>query len=269
LSERCIVQTMMGKDALCKLVVEVAKTLARCGRHSEATKLARAAMGTEIFDTASQNQMLRFLDVSILWESKMYAEAWQSMRVYCLNQPYNVRAWCLLNKIAIQAGTWNLNHKQLVRQLLRHPESVPMTVLVGHHCAVAGSFRLALGEYYRAFRAMPEDPLISMCIGVTLLRMAMQKLTPNRHKAVLEAMAFLQQYVRLRGVPVESDYNIGRAYHQLGLVHLAIPRYQKVLNASGKVVNLKREAALNLSSIYRHGGANGLAAQMLRDYVSL
>jgi hypothetical protein len=29
----------------------------------------------------------------------------------------------------------------------------------------------------------------------------------------------------------EADFNLGRAYHQLGLVHLAVPYYEKALSA--------------------------------------
>jgi len=193
------------------------------------------------------------------------------MRQYCMKQPFNSLSWCLLNQLAIKAGSWNLNHKQLVRQLHKHKLSVPMTVLVGHHCAVAGSFRLALGEYYRAYRdpTASNDPLVSLCIGTTLLRMAMQKLTPNRHKVVLEAMAFLHQYARLRHAPAESDYNIARAYHQIALYQFAVTSYRKVLDRPEAPKELKRNAAVNLSLIYRKSGAMGLAAQLLRQYVAV
>jgi len=236
----------------------------------------RTALATNIFpasssDHGSENykEVLRFLDVSILLKQGKSKEAWESMKKFCYHTPNLVAGWCLLNKLAIRAGTWNLNHKKYVRWTLKNPDSVPMIVLVGHHCAVAGSFRLALGSYYKGYRHMPYEPLLSLCIGITLLRMSMQKLTPNRHKVVLEAMAFLHQYARLREARAESDYNIARAYHQLGINHFAIASYQKVLDNREANTELKRNAAFNLSLIYRKSGAHNIAVQLLREYVSI
>lgn len=69
-------------------------------------------------------------------------------------------------------------------------------------------------------------------------------------------------------------YNLGRAYHQLGIVHLAVPYYEKVLSLEppanypnrGRAYDLKPEAAYNLSLIYSASGSTELAAKMLRTY---
>ena len=265
----------VDESQLVDLIETVAKKLVRKKRYEEATKLVRTALDTDLFPhTESEarvknHETLRFLDVAIRSDYGDHKGAWSSMKLFCLKMPESKKPWCILNKIAIRAGTWNLNHKQLVRQLNKFKDSVPMGVLVAHHCAVAGSFRLALGQYYRAYRSEPDEPLLSLCIGITLLRMAMQKLTPNRHKVVLEAMAFMHQYARLRSAPAESDYNIARAYHQIALYHFAISSYQKVLNRSEAPTELKRSAAVNLSLIYRKSGATGLAAQLLQEYVAV
>ena len=97
----------------------------------------------------------------------------------------------------------------------------------------------------------------------------MQKLTPNRHKVVVEAMAFMHQYAKHRVAPGEAHYNIARAYHQLGILHLAMESYNRVLKQRDAPHSLKRNAALNLSLIYRKSGANGLAVQLLHDYVTI
>lgn len=47
---------------------------------------------------------------------------------------------------------------------------------------IAGRPKSGLQWPCSALRSMPQEPLISLCIGVTLLRMVMQKLTANRHK---------------------------------------------------------------------------------------
>lgn len=70
----------------------------------------------------------------------------------------------------------------------------------------------------------------------------------------------------------ESNYNLARAYHQLGLVHKSVPYYEKVLLAKPHPdpnKNLTREAAYNLHLIYKNSGNLQLARKMLRDYCTI
>jgi len=46
----------------------------------------------------------------------------------------------------------------------------------------------------------------------------------------VQGFSFLHRYLDLRGPCQESFYNLGRGLHQLGLLHLAIHYYQKVLD---------------------------------------
>lgn len=68
----------------------------------------------------------------------------------------------------------------------------------------------------------------------------------------------------------EANYNIARAFHQIGILDLAIPFYQKVLSTPEKSSgeeSLKREAAYNLSLIYRECGSIELANSVLCEYL--
>lgn len=99
---------------------------------------------------------------------------------------------------------------------------------------------------------------------------------------ILCSGALLQEYAQHRGNALESNYNLGRAAHHLGLVHIAVQYYQKCLDSTaglpsatvmeGALVQgatLKREAAFNLSLIYRGTGADDLARQVLQQHVSI
>ena len=94
--------------------------------------------------------------------------------------------------------------------------------------------------------------------------------------------AMLQEYAQHRGNVMESNYNLGRAAHHLGLVHIAVQYYQKCLDSTSALPGtsaiegplshsgtLKREAAFNLSLIYRGTGADNLARQVLQQHVSI
>lgn len=82
--------------------------------------------------------------------------------------------------------------------------------------------------------------------------------------------------------PQESAYNIGRAAHGLGLNHIAVAYYERALReppskaqaaaasaSSGDGCDVRREAAYNLSLIYRASGSDDLARQLLRQYCTV
>lgn len=113
---------------------------------------------------------------------------------------------------------------------------------------------------------------------------------------------FVFEYVRLSGHNQESEYNTGRAFHLLGLTHLAVPHYEKVLCMPPRSMqgirqerhietaykwplseeeerelgeelddesDLKREAAYNLHLIYITSGSMNLAQILLLKYCTI
>ncbi len=89
----------------------------------------------------------------------------------------------------------------------------------------------------------------------------------------------------------EAAFNLGRAYQQLNLLHLAVPYYEHALRlttaqnqqtttrsnnggapdcATARTVGLEREAAYNLFLIYRsHKGSERLAREILRRHLTI
>lgn len=57
---------------------------------------------------------------------------------------------------------------------------------------MARNFPEALSEYFHAYRFLPSEPLLLMCIGVAFLNLATGRKVPDRNRAVLQGFAFLQ-----------------------------------------------------------------------------
>ena len=91
-------------------------------------------------------------------------------------------------------------------------------------------------------------------------------------KAIIVTCIAVQEYAEQRCSEQEACYNFGRAAHQLGLLHVALPFYERALAAElrpeSSSADLRREAAHNLVLIYRHTGATGLARQVMREHLS-
>ncbi|CAB4401438.1 unnamed protein product [Rhizophagus irregularis] len=169
--------------------------------------------------------------------------------------------------------------------------------LYGHILACARSYVGAIGYYSRAYSVKPKDPLISLSMGLAYMHRSMQRISDNRHLQIMQAFTFLYNYYELKERNQEAEYNLGRAFHELGLYHLAVPHYERCLklpslqqvfreqHEKGKSsenlseecpveddddpTSLRRDAAYNLSMIYVGNGSPGLAAVLLRQYCTI
>jgi general transcription factor 3C polypeptide 3 (transcription factor C subunit 4) len=137
---------------------------------------------------------------------------------------------------------------------------------------MSGSYKHALAEYVSVLKECPKDPFAAFSVALAFVHLASQKFTSNRHSIVIQLCAFLDLYLELRGECQESLYNVGRAFHQLGLVHNSVHFYRKALESNieidakdKQVFDLRREISYNLSLIYRNSGANDLALEVLRQ----
>lgn len=92
-----------------------------------------------------------------------------------------------------------------------------------------------------------------------------------------------QRYSQHRKNKQEALYNLGRAAHQIGLLHMAVPLYQRALAADvlpplhlptrmrvrTPQIDLRGEIAHNLALIYRSTGADNLARKILREHLTI
>jgi len=144
---------------------------------------------------------LRLLAVGICYILRDYNKAYETIKNVCGLRPSSTIFWNLYNTISMQCqetDTFDKAHRFLIKLLVQHPDSVPLMMLVGHHCAVTRNLGLAIAEYLRANSLRPKEPLISLCIGTSYLSQVMQKNTYNRHLVCLKAFTFLDQYAHLR-----------------------------------------------------------------------
>ncbi|KAI7897057.1 uncharacterized protein EV154DRAFT_597887 [Mucor mucedo] len=150
--------------------------------------------------------------------------------------------------------------------------------------------------YMRAYAIAPKDPLNTLSLGLALLHASMQRKTDNRHLQVMQGFMFVMEYVKLVGYCQASEYNLARAFHMIGLTHLAVPHYENVLclpsaakMGTGKTkpiedvytwpteeefddeddTDLSREAAYNLHLIYITSGSMNLAQIIMMKYCSV
>uniref|UniRef100_A0A8R1TWZ5 Uncharacterized protein n=2 Tax=Onchocerca TaxID=6281 RepID=A0A8R1TWZ5_ONCVO len=175
-------------------------------------------------------------------------------------------------------------HRYIMRALARAPGNLALQMISGNNSLITGAYRHALGEYLHVWKQVPDNPLICMLIGLTFVHMSCKKDIFSRHMIALRGLAFMNRYQQLRGDNQETYYNIGRMFHQMNMLPLAMYFYEKCLKADiPKIVitveatgeertveaeeyNLRPMAAHNLSLVYLASGNHYVARNLLEKY---
>lgn len=261
------------------LLVHAIQALLQQRKYQAARELAQAAIDVcgRRWADRSKRDIIRFLCFEACIAERDPSSAVQHLKAACARWPSSNVVWNGYSRLLIEFGGFRAAMKMVPLLRTKAPTSLPLMMASGNCALLSGNHMAGLSEYLHALRLNPQEPLILLSIGAALINKACAKKATNRHKTVLEAFAFLEEYAKQRGshgqrdgassgAEVEAAYNMGRAAHALGLHHIAVSFYDKALSIeSGS--SLKRDAAFNLSLIYNSSGAETLAKNILRQHL--
>ncbi|KAL3193193.1 hypothetical protein MRX96_018024 [Rhipicephalus microplus] len=280
-------------DELQACFLELYRALQETGRMDDLRQVATEVLVAPMFNKdATSTQELEFLSFLAHYQDPDHVEhSFAIIRAMVLKYPNQARAWNLLGLVANQIPAWRKKGFYL-RLLYKHENSLPLGVLVAHNAFLCANYKHALAEYTQLLRHVgKEEPMLLLCSGISLMRMAGQQLTLNQncpesqksagvqksprkfYWLATQGMAFLCRYLRARGSDCqEALFNVGRALHELSYPHMAVNMYQRALAAPPavqempEVFDLRREIAFNLSLLYQRGGNNELADWCINHY---
>ncbi|XP_071560838.1 general transcription factor 3C polypeptide 3-like isoform X1 [Temnothorax nylanderi] len=185
-------------------------------------------------------------------------------------------SWNLLNIIIQRAE--DLRHNRFIMRLLGRDVFSYLHIMHANNCLVSGTYKYALNGYMSLFKVAPSA-LLALLIGVTQLQMACQKMSAKKNQLVIQALAFFKKYMQLRGKEGQQEtyYNMGRAFHQIGLLPSAIHFYKLVLKEDpgdlvkqhANLLDLRKEAAFNLHLVYLQSENHLLARMCLENYITI
>uniref|UniRef100_A0A8C2T2V4 Ral transcription factor IIIC subunit 3 n=1 Tax=Coturnix japonica TaxID=93934 RepID=A0A8C2T2V4_COTJA len=269
-----VLTSVLTKDDWWNLLMKAIYSLCDLSRYKEAELLVDSSLEYySFYDDRQKRKELEYFGLSAAILDKNFRKAYNYIRIMVMENVNKPQLWNIFNQVTMQSQDVR-HHRFCLRLMLKNPDNHVLCVLNGHNAFVSGSFKHALGQYVQAFRANPDEPLYSLCIGLTFIHMASQKYVLKRHALLVQGFSFLHRYLDLRGPCQETFYNLGRGLHQLGLLHLAIHYYQKVLELPPLTLegietdqtDLRRDTAFNLSLIYRSSGNTRMAQKMLYTY---
>ncbi|KAL4884513.1 hypothetical protein BJY04DRAFT_225696 [Aspergillus karnatakaensis] len=119
---------------------------------------------------------------------------------------------------------------------------IALLVLYGHILYSGNSFYPALNYFFRAYALDDKHPVVLLSIALCYIHHSMKRQSENRHYHVMQGLSFMHEYRRVRereGSPLierqEMEYNFARVWHTLGLAHLAVEGYNRVLELGVKI----------------------------------
>ncbi|KAL4928515.1 tetratricopeptide repeat protein [Aspergillus undulatus] len=127
---------------------------------------------------------------------------------------------------------------------------VALLVLYGHILYSGNSFYPALNYFFRAYALDNKNPAVLLSIGLCYIHHSMKRQSDNRHYQIMQGLSFMNEYKRIRerkGTLLverqEMEFNFARVWHTLGLAHLAIEGYHRVLDLSKEIQAQSRATA--------------------------
>ena len=118
---------------------------------------------------------------------------------------------------------------------------LPMLMLYGQLLHAGGSGTEAINYFLRAHALDPEHPLVNFSLAVSYVHYALKRQSLNRHAHIMQGLSFLFKYRELRAKDghlvekQEAEFNTARVFHMIGLEHLALPYYRKVLELGKEI----------------------------------
>ena len=140
----------------------------------------------------------------------------------------------------------------------------------------------SIDYFLRAHAFDSTNPIVKFSLALGYMHYALKRQADNRHVILMQGFAFLMDYYDSRqrshspSKRQEAEFNVARAYHLLGLTHLAIPYYERCTSLSkmseiqrpkGSGEDFAQEAALALRGIWAANNSVGLARSVTEDWL--
>ncbi len=120
--------------------------------------------------------------------------------------------------------------------------------------------------------------MVNLSLALSYIQHALKRQAENRHFQLMQGLSFLYAYYDQRQAsPIaqekqEAEFNLGRAFHMLGLLHLAIPYYERCIAyradiAESEFEDFSREGAMALQEIYVSTGDLKAAQRVTEEHL--
>lgn len=144
------------------------------------------------------------------------------------------------------------------------------------HIFMAGSIHVISKNYKSALKQYErikdkKEPLFYLSFGVTNILLGIKRKTKNKNKKFKDGFVFMFKYYEKRKnlYYIEASYNIGRAFHQIGLYEKSLEYYMNALSESKGSEKYVFECAYNSALILKQTGRKHIAKTLIKKYCTI
>ena len=262
-------------------IINAAEVALRLGKFNDASTIVNNALSFSSGNilTKEQTASLRYLRALVSYMNGDLHDAAASCRSVLEVFPQSITVWNMLMHMAVNypralsVGTSKLA-KRLVVSTSEDSDRKRLVPLMasGYVHTWNKKWSIAMHDFLNALAIAPNDPEVTLAAAIALLHMSTRNANEvQRHAWALRAIVLLERTAALRpSHPQEGLYNLARGLHHLGWSDLARTIYERCLETpNARDVGLRREAAYNLSLIYRKAKAYDLARAVLRKHLTI
>uniref|UniRef100_A0A8D9E085 General transcription factor 3C polypeptide 3 n=1 Tax=Cacopsylla melanoneura TaxID=428564 RepID=A0A8D9E085_9HEMI len=162
--------------------------------------------------------------------------------------------------------------RNTLRLFQANPNNFGLNVIYANNCNLTSNYKYCINEYAILSRSVDhKEPLYLLLLAVSYTNISCARFMDKKAFLVSHALAWIFKYKTVRGQPIYQEvyYNIGRLYHQVGLLSQAVSFYKRALSSPPLLpqYNLQSEIAYNLHLVYLSSGNRNLALHTLNTYL--
>lgn len=249
-------------------------------KHKKFVQLQRISFaGMSSRRLQSHVREIDFMGVIACLFNKEEVYGYNKIREFLSTDRDKPRFWNLFNLIVYV--TQDTRYHRFILRLF--DRSTPFTtnipplvyMMIANYCLLSNSYKYALTHYDEIYRRY-QIPMVAMILGILYSQIANQKYTNRKQNLLVQAMSYFERYQKTREPEAMAEilYNLGRLYHQMGIISVAKNYYERALKVTNplieqypEILDLKMEIAYNLHIIYKQTGNKHMARKLLYDYI--
>nr|POF19851.1 general transcription factor 3c polypeptide 3 [Quercus suber] len=182
-----------------RLIIDLCKSLASLQRYWEALEIINLTLRlAHSMLSVEKEEELRSLGAQIAYNTTDPKHGFDCVRYIVQQHPYSLAAWNCYYKVISRVDNRDSRHFKFLRGMLsKLVDCVPPIIIYAHQFTMASNHQHAATKYLEAYKRLPENPLINLCVGTALINLALGFRLQNKHQCLAQGLAFLYNNLRL------------------------------------------------------------------------
>ncbi|KAK7396720.1 hypothetical protein VNO78_17878 [Psophocarpus tetragonolobus] len=178
---------------------QLCKALASLQRYWEALEIINLSLRLAHTSLSmDKKEELRSLGAQMAYNTTDPKHGFDCVKYIVQQHPHSVSAWNCYYKVISRLENRDTRHYKFVRGMQgKFVDCVPPILISGHQFTICSHHQDAARKYLEAYKLLPENPLVNLCVGTALINLALGFRLQNKHQCVVQGLAFLYNNLKI------------------------------------------------------------------------